>query len=294
MRFNLEQLRAFSLSAELGSFSAAARRMGKAQSAVSTAIAHLELDLGLELFDRRRREPSLTETGQALLPQARALLEQARMLADRADGMAAGEEGRLALAVEEALLGNDMEALLVRFAAAFPQLELELLTPARTDIVTLIQQGRADIGVLLTPLVSNEGIQLRPLRQMAMIAVVAPQHPLAGQRLEHFDALRPHRQLLLTSRGGPMLLIEQFSSQIWKVESQHELIALARRGLGWAWVPEHLARPALEDGSLRMLHFDSGGDLVHMPVDLITSPRYREGKAGRWLYGELAELSFLI
>lgn len=294
MRFNLEQLRAFSLSAELGSFSAAARRLGKAQSAVSTAIANLELDLGLELFDRRRREPSLTEAGLALLPQARALLEQARLLGERADGMAAGEEGRLCLAIEEALLGEAMVALLARFAQAFPQLALELLTPARADLVSLIQAGRADIGVLLTPLVSNEGLQLRPLRQLAMIAVVAPSHPLAGQRLAHFDALRPHRQLLLTSRSGQMPLMEQFGSQCWRVESQQALLALARQGLGWAWAPEHLARPWLEEGRLLRLHFASGGDLLHMPVDLITSPRYREGQAGRWLYQALTQLEFLI
>mgnify|MGYP001187176296 FL=1 len=294
MRFNLEQLRAFSLSVERGSFSAAAREMGKAQSAVSTAISNLELDLGLDLFDRSRREPTLTEAGAALLPQALALLEQARLLQGHAEAMSAGEEGKLSIAVEESLIGEALEAMLVRFDAAFPQLELELLNPARMDIMSLVQQGRADIGVMISPLEMGEGFHIKPLKQMAMVTEVSPEHALVNQVLPNFDSLRHYRQLLLTSRTGKMKPDEQLSRRVWKVESQYGLIDLVKRGLGWAWVPEHMVRPWLDEGSLVMLCFESGGDVVRMPVDLITSPKYKEGKAGQWLYRELAELSFLI
>lgn len=51
----------------LGSFSAAARKLGKSQSTVSTAIANLEIDLGLNLFDRSSRKPMLTEHGRVVL-----------------------------------------------------------------------------------------------------------------------------------------------------------------------------------------------------------------------------------
>ena len=67
-------MQAFVLAAELGSFSAAARRMGKAQSAISTAIANLEIDAGVELFDRQGRSPVLTEEGKTLLPHAKGIL----------------------------------------------------------------------------------------------------------------------------------------------------------------------------------------------------------------------------
>ncbi|WP_370281030.1 LysR family transcriptional regulator [Pontibacterium sp.] len=294
MRFNLEQLRAFSLSVERGSFSAAAREMGKAQSAVSTAISNLELDLGLELFDRSRREPTLTEEGKALLPQAKALLEQAQLFEGRADSMAAGEEGRLTLAVEEALIGEALEDVLVRFERAFPQLELELLNPARRDIIRLVQEGRVDIGVLVSILEAGEGYYIKPLRQMAIVAVAGANHPLSGQTLPSFAELGNYRQLRLTSRSGQIIASEQFSSKVWKVESQYFLMDLVKRGLGWAWVLEHMARPWLDDGSMTLLRFEGRGDVAHMPVDLIISPKYKEGTAGQWLYKELAELEFLV
>ncbi len=74
MNFTLDQLEAFSASAETGSFSAAARKLGKAQSAVSMAISNLEIDLGLELFDRAGKYPVLTFTGEMFLREAETIL----------------------------------------------------------------------------------------------------------------------------------------------------------------------------------------------------------------------------
>ena len=67
MNWTLEQLQTLRCVAETGSFSAAARRLGRAQSAVSTAIANLELDRGCELFARGPRTPVLTPAGKAML-----------------------------------------------------------------------------------------------------------------------------------------------------------------------------------------------------------------------------------
>ena len=69
-----DALVAFVLSAELGSFSAAARQLGKRQSTISEAIANLEIDLGVMLFDRQARLPTLSEAGANLLPLARRIL----------------------------------------------------------------------------------------------------------------------------------------------------------------------------------------------------------------------------
>lgn len=64
MRYSPEALNAFVETVSAGSFSAAARRLHKSQSTVSTAIANLEDDLGVTLFDRSARHPVLTEQGQ--------------------------------------------------------------------------------------------------------------------------------------------------------------------------------------------------------------------------------------
>ena len=71
---NLEHIRMLVLSADLGSFSACARKLGKVQSAVSHGINSLEIDLNVTLFDRSTRKPTLTPAGERLYRSAKALL----------------------------------------------------------------------------------------------------------------------------------------------------------------------------------------------------------------------------
>lgn len=92
----LDQLRVFLAVAEQGSFSAAARRLRRAQSAVSYAIANLERILGVLLFEREGRTPSLTEAGRSLLGETKAIHGQVEQLTARARSMGQGVEPRLA------------------------------------------------------------------------------------------------------------------------------------------------------------------------------------------------------
>ena len=124
MQWTLEQLRQFVTTAECGSFSAAARQLGRAQSAVSTAIGLLEADLGVELFDRSRRNAQLTDAGQLLLLEARELLRQAEALENRAQSLSSGNLARLTLALDEALPYAAISTLLREISVRFPDLEL--------------------------------------------------------------------------------------------------------------------------------------------------------------------------
>jgi DNA-binding transcriptional ArsR family regulator len=90
MSWSLDAIAAFSTAAELGSFSAAARRLGKSQSTISEAIANLEIDLGVSLFERSGRQPVLTQAGQQLLSHARQLLDAGDALSRVAGLLGAG------------------------------------------------------------------------------------------------------------------------------------------------------------------------------------------------------------
>src|SRR5437879_10091762 len=103
MTWTLEQLSVFVAAAEAGSFSAAARKLGRAQSAVSTAISLLEASLGTDLFDRSARSPVLTDAGITLLAEARELLQQSRHFENRALALNKQMPGRLTLGLDEGL-----------------------------------------------------------------------------------------------------------------------------------------------------------------------------------------------
>ena len=98
MRFSLEQLQVFVSAVQAGSFSAAARRLGRTQSTVSAAISNLETDLGVQLFDRSSRIPALTAAGHKLLLRAEGILERCYALEGSADSLAGQVEAALTLA----------------------------------------------------------------------------------------------------------------------------------------------------------------------------------------------------
>ncbi|WP_165676201.1 LysR family transcriptional regulator, partial [Metapseudomonas otitidis] len=149
MHWNLEQLRVFVAVAEGRSFSSVARDLRRAQSAVSTAIALLEEDLGVALFDRSSgRQPRLTLEGAALLEEAREVLRQCQRLEGRAQGLSRGEEARLRLAQDEAMPYQPVLASLEALGAAFPMLEVQLASSAQGDVARKLLERRADLGLL--------------------------------------------------------------------------------------------------------------------------------------------------
>ena len=94
MLFNItfDQLRTFIVAADEGSFSAAGRKLCRAQSVVSQALANLEAQIGVKLFDRSARYPRLTEQGRNLLAEARAVAESVEVFKARARAVSEGLE----------------------------------------------------------------------------------------------------------------------------------------------------------------------------------------------------------
>jgi DNA-binding transcriptional LysR family regulator len=90
MSYSPEALEAFAQTVASGSFSAAARRLGKSQSTVSESISRLEIDLGLELFDRSSKHPVLTEAGRAMLGRIEDVLAASDKLRRAAGRLAEG------------------------------------------------------------------------------------------------------------------------------------------------------------------------------------------------------------
>lgn len=103
MHYSPEALTAFVEAAASGSFSAAARRMRKSQSTISTAISNLETDLGLTLFDRSTRQPTLTAQGEQVLGYVKAILAASSRLDELASSLSGNTEPRLTFVLSDTL-----------------------------------------------------------------------------------------------------------------------------------------------------------------------------------------------
>ena len=234
MQWTLEQLRQFVAAAEAGSFSAAARRLGRAQSAVSTSVGLLEADLGVELFDRSRRNATLTAAGAVMLQEARELLRQAGSLEQRALSFAAGREAQLSIALDEGLPYLVADQLLKELAERYPALELTQLNGTATEVADYVEQGRASLAFHFDRGDPGSVFAHRHLGNVAQGIFVAQAHPLAALPEVGRNDLARHRQLLMQMDGVDQVVL---SPTVWRADSSYNIAAMAANGVGWAILP---------------------------------------------------------
>jgi DNA-binding transcriptional LysR family regulator len=131
---SLDQLKIMLAVVEAGSFSGAARRLNRAQSAVTYAVQRLEEQLGTPLFDRTNYRPTLTEAGRALLPRMQRIAGEIQALGDQARGIAQGLEPELTLVIDAIFpMGALLDALRA-FGAHFPSVSPRIYEPAHLII----------------------------------------------------------------------------------------------------------------------------------------------------------------
>ncbi len=251
MNWTLEQLRQFVTTAECGSFSAAARRLGKAQSAVSTAISLLEADLNVELFDRSRRNAQLTDAGQVLLLEARELLRQAEALDNRARSLSAGNEAQLAMALDEALPYAATSTLLREIATRFPDLELNLFNGTATEVADFVADERADIAFHFVRGTLPSNFDQKHVGAVPQGVFVAIDHPLAQLSTIQRKELVKYRQLVMHAED---VREEIYSPRVWRSDSFYSIAEMVADDLGWAILPVNVGLDDAYDKPLRQVH----------------------------------------
>src|SRR5579872_5072884 len=176
-RLTLDHLRILVTVAETGSFSAAARRLRRVQSAVSQSVQVLEATLNVTLFDRAERIPKLTEAGRALLADARQVLSNTESLRAHAESIASEVEPELSLAVDAVLPEDPLRASLKALSQEFPHLPVTLFTEGLGGAEQRLRDRVARLGIY-TPLPSGKSSDLMGefLASNPMVPVVATGH----------------------------------------------------------------------------------------------------------------------
>jgi len=281
-QWNLDQLRTFVRVVELRSFSAVAREQHKAQSAISNAIALLEADLGVALFDRSSgRQPKLTENGAALLEDAHELLRQCERMEGRALALMRGQEALLRVAQDEAMPYQPVIDSLDELASRFPYLQVQLASGAQGDVARKLVERRADLGLFFNHERMPASLERRALGSVEMVTVCAAGHPLAGQGRVTCQQLARHRQLLITPQESGYPGGEVVSPQVWRADSFYAMAELLMRGLGWPWWQGHVVQYPTYQAHMVEL------DCEWCPPALVVELAWRRdeplGPAAQWL-----------
>ena len=280
MRYSPEALTAFVEAVACGSFSAAARRLRKSQSTISTAISNLEADLGVALFDRATRHPTLTPQGEQVLSYVKAILAASNRLDELAISLSDETEARLTFVLSDTLHPDVLEDLLQQFDRRFPHTEFECLIGEDEDVIDLLQKERAQAGLIEArdSYPTEIGSTRLPL-QTAMAIYVAPAHPLAAQGRVTWDELHSWRELRLSTFLASSL--EPAKGQVWSAPNYLLLLSMTVQGLGWCILPCALVDEFAGSGTLVALNIPGWPRAIS--VDLLWNKKAPPGKAGSWL-----------
>ena len=285
MRHSPEALTAFAEAATLGSFSAAARKLGKSQSTVSSAIANLEIDLGLSLFDRSRRKPTLTEHGRVMLGKVQEILAASDRLDLSASQLGGGLEAKLSVVWSDTYQSDGFESMLTAFEQRFPDLEFECLIAEHGDLVALVQSGRANIGVVGAQTLYPPDIGSATIAEQSEITLfVAANHALAGLQDVTPEVLAQYRELRLDTYQGRAERLMPAAHRSWSASSYLMLLEMAVLGFGWAAIPRWMVT-RFAVGTLHEL--DARGWPQRVPVDAVWSRQRPLGRAGTWLLQQM-------
>jgi DNA-binding transcriptional LysR family regulator len=287
---SLDQLRVLVTIADAGSFSAAGRKLRRAQSAISQAVATLEEMQGVVLFDRGSHRPQLTEVGRVLVDQARLVLASAARFEAMAASAHAGLEAELAIAIDPLVPTAPLIESLRALSEQFPDLLVSFSTEGLGGSLRRLRSGSAALAIcLLLPTVPDDMVAY-PLLQVGLQPVVAPCHPLAslGRAVTRAD-LEPHVQLVLSDPiDGAGANYGLLSAKLWRFVDLARRLDFLLAGFGWCRMPEHLIAEHL-----------AAGRLVRLPIDEDPTPRegltiyaahrrdHALGPAGRWLLDAL-------
>jgi len=285
--WTLDRLRHFVAVADCGSMTAAARSLGRAQSAVSMSIGLLEADLGLELFERSSRNLQITPAGEVMLGEARELLLQAQALEMRAQVLARGQPAQLAVAIDEALPCLPIAQLLSELAQRNGAIALSTLCGSSKEVANYVMQRRAQIGFQI-----DRGAALPECAQHFMSTVpqkiyVAAHHPLAVPDARvTCKALAAHRQIVAQIDGMDESII---SPQVWRFDSSYMIADMVAAGVGWAILPENVANYVRPYHRLVELHCE---EMVMPP--LVVRMLWLQGtsldETSRWMQERFAQL----
>jgi DNA-binding transcriptional LysR family regulator len=256
---SLEQWAVLAAIVDQGGFAQAAEALNRSQSAVSYAVARLQESLGVPLLVVEGRKSVLTADGRTLLARARPLLKELDTLELLARGLKQGWEPELKLVVDAAFPRQRLLAIVAELQVSCPTTQIQLADVVLSGAEEAITGGTAD--VVITSRVPS-GFLGDWLLDVQFVAVARMDHALfqLGRDLTTDDLIR-HVQAVVRDSGTEHPRDDGWlgAERRFTVSSMEASLATIQAGLAYAWLPEHLLAPYLNEGTVRKLPLTIGG-----------------------------------
>ena len=173
---NLTEIKVFVTAAEEMNFSRTAQRLSLSQSAISQNIRSLEQEYNVELFIRRGRSVSLSETGQAILPMARELLNTSRLFEDTLSSIDGEVCGLINIGCSTTSGKYLLPNMVATFRNLYPQVRANINVMGRKSVINRLLEEQFCMGVL-SKKIEHSQLEYQPFYEDRVILIVPPNHP---------------------------------------------------------------------------------------------------------------------
>ncbi|MFP8965216.1 LysR family transcriptional regulator [Pokkaliibacter sp. CJK22405] len=239
--FNHRQLKAFVLTAELTSFTQAARQVHLTQPALSYLIRKLEEELGVELFARNTRKVILTDAGELFLGHARRILADMENAITDTRNVKQLAQGQLSIAALPSVASALLPQTLAVFCKRFPRVQVRVRDGLAGQVHAWVEKGEVDVGIT-SLLEENRDLQFDPLQRDDLILLTPPRvvrpnaSPWKGLEAMPYIAMTPGS----SARHYADLAMAQAQvsfTPAWELSFMSSAIAMVRARLGFALLP---------------------------------------------------------
>lgn len=229
-------------------FTRAAERLHLAQSGLSASIRSLERELGAPLFVRSTRRVELTEAGRALLVEARRTLASVAAARNAVAAVQGLLRGTLSVGAEQCLGVIDLPAMLARFRAVHPGVEIRLRQAGSSRLVEEVRAGHLDLAFVTVSGEAPGGITLTPLATEPMMLVCHPGHRLTSRDSVDWSHLEDEIFVDFHADWGARQVTDRAFDAVGlkrqvavEVNDVHSLLDFVQQDLGVALVPRPIA-----------------------------------------------------
>ncbi|HEY7523476.1 MAG TPA: LysR family transcriptional regulator [Candidatus Limnocylindrales bacterium] len=257
----LTQVEGFLEVARQGNLSRAAEGLFVTQPALTARLQSLEAELGAELFRRTRRGMELTDAGRAFLPYAERAVTALREGGELVGELGRGIGGELVIGAAPGVGTYVLPGILVRFAAANPNVRLVVRTGHSEEVLAMTLRNEVDVGLvreLRHPLVES-----RPLYDDELVLVVEPGHPFAETGRIRVESIAAERLILFDRTSSYYDLTNAVFREagvaprgVMELDNIDAAKQMVEQGLGVALLPATAVTAELADGRLTAVAID--------------------------------------
>lgn len=277
MRLNCEQLELILEIIDRGNFSAAARALNRVPSAVSMAIANLEAELNLKLFERSKNHLEPTEVALSIEPHARLIVTKMRQLDMHLTELSTGLETRISIGIAADMNQRYLLAGVEHLIQLYPLLNIEMVCAPQQELKARLQNNEIDLYVAYSSSELDKNERFRLLGVEKFVAAISPKD---AQQLKDHDKneltmLSELRQIIVASKHYPLpdrrVLV---SDAYWYSDNLAMAINMVEQGMGWGNFPLSIVSEHFSKQSLIRLEFSDTTNGLDMPIHAIW-PSYK-------------------